>query len=247
MGLFSDLEIAWTPDRVMWHTFTPDERKHYRTPQPGLPPIEWRAPSMKAYLVEHWILASCAALLGAGALALLVAAWPERVWIPGVLFVVLAFLVLYIELQLWLRTFTRYIITPTRIIEMSGILSKEQKSIEWDNITDKSTRISYLGGLLGYGDIGIETANEASEFGPLRDVPEPREFLELIIAASKEPAPAPAAEVESAQFLDSIDSLLSGGGLIVEPRLVADPNDPERMLNVSGWRIRKAAADPPSW
>lgn len=55
-----------------------------------------------------------------------------------------------------------YVVTNLRVMKLEGVLSKSHRDASLDKINDLVMTQSILGRLLGYGDLQILTANEAS-------------------------------------------------------------------------------------
>ena len=58
----------------------------------------------------------------------------------------------------WTRTFE---VTDRRIVIRRGILSKQEHSVRLENIQDVALRRGFVGRMLGYGDIAVETSGTA--------------------------------------------------------------------------------------
>ncbi|MCJ7551284.1 MAG: PH domain-containing protein [Anaerolineae bacterium] len=115
---------------------------------------------------QHWlvllgrILAQGVLALGMGILITLI--W--RIWLPLSL-VPMAYLLLILPLLGMLRNVTiwksrQYVITNWRVIQMSGVFSKEVTDSALEKINDVKLEQSFWGRLLDYGDLEILTASE---------------------------------------------------------------------------------------
>jgi uncharacterized membrane protein YdbT with pleckstrin-like domain len=69
--------------------------------------------------------------------------------------------VLLLGRYIWWRNKV-YVVTNLRVMKLEGIFSKSHRDASLDKINDLVMRQSLLGRLLGYGDLQILTANEAS-------------------------------------------------------------------------------------
>ncbi len=227
------LPILARPETVMKSHFDSDELRLYEEAKAGISSIalvNWSAPSMAAYLARNWLIP---AILGSIGLVTLVTLGfirnPFGRFFAGVLLVVGGVMLLVLEVRLWLRTFTRYIVTPDRVIQMQGIVNRSASSIGLLAITDVNDTVGILGQFLDYGTITIESANEASKFRDLVDVPKPLRFLEWLDYARdnkvKPPKPTPLNDA-ALKALISISSLITDGGLVIEKS------------DAGGWRLK---------
>lgn len=55
-----------------------------------------------------------------------------------------------------------YMVTNHRVLKLEGVLTKSHRDASLDKINDMTLEQGLLGRLLGYGDVGISTANEAA-------------------------------------------------------------------------------------
>jgi uncharacterized membrane protein YdbT with pleckstrin-like domain len=69
--------------------------------------------------------------------------------------------VLLLARYVWWRNKV-YVVTNLRVMKLEGILSKSHRDASLDKINDLVMTQSILGRLLGYGDVQVLTANEAS-------------------------------------------------------------------------------------
>ena len=80
----------------------------------------------------------------------------------GMLLVVALVLgVLLLGRYVWWRN-KRYVVTNLRVMKLEGVLSKSHRDASLDKINDLVMHQSVWGRMLGYGDLQILTANEAS-------------------------------------------------------------------------------------
>ena len=235
------LQTFARPETVMRSHLDPEEIKLYddaRADKSLNPKINWSAPSKAAYLAKNWLIPLVIAGLFIAALVLLLLLRNAAGRLmSGALLVIIAAMLVTLEVRLWLRTYTRYIVTNDRVIRMEGIVTRSQSSIPLRAITDVSDKVGLVGQFLGYGDITIETANEASKFKELTEVPEPHVFLDWLEYARsqqvKPPKPTPANE-NALLALGSLAKLITDGGLVVE-----------RSPTGSGWRLKGPDPTPP--
>lgn len=55
-----------------------------------------------------------------------------------------------------------YLVTSARVLKLEGVFTKSHRDASLDKINDMTLEQGLLGRLLGYGDVGISTANEAA-------------------------------------------------------------------------------------
>jgi uncharacterized membrane protein YdbT with pleckstrin-like domain len=228
------------PETVMRSHLTDDELALYDSDEPEKRnKVQWVAPSAIAFLLRNWILP---AIIGGVFLAAAI------IWfvgdgadnrltrmLVGVFLLALSIQSYVLIVRLWLRTYTRYVITPERIMRMNGIVDRTQSSIRWVAITDISDSADFLAQIFRYGDISVETANEASKFKELTEVPRPKQFLELMNDARNaivRPPKATPLNEAALKALVSLEKLLTEGGLVVEP---AGPG--------RGWKVKRGVPD----
>lgn len=222
------------PDTVMRSHLNADELHLVNI---GDPSVSWESPSKVAFVIRHWIQSLI--VLGAlviFALVMLTQLGSQRISfvLAGLVMMVLAVEVMVLEVRLFFRTYLRYIITPTRVIRMDGIIDRRSASIEWSKINDISDHLGVLGQFFDFGNISIETANENSKFGELLDVPHPRRFLEQMNETRKKlTKPQPVSEA-ALKALVSLDRLLSEGGLLVHEQEVWTGEEVKK-----GWRVAR--------
>ena len=218
--------LIWPrPDPIMRSLLNPDELALYDSRKPEeRSKITWAAPSALAYLWKNWLIPAVMGGLLVAAIVIFVIGGNSRLTrgLVGILLVVLGVQLAALLVRLWFRTYTRYIITPNRILRMGGIYNRSQSSIEWDKITDLSEKVTLLGQFLRYGTITVETANEASKFGELIEVPRSNRFLQLMneakVAKGKPPAPPKATPLAQAalETVVALGKMVSDGHLKVE-------------------------------
>jgi membrane protein YdbS with pleckstrin-like domain len=212
------------PETVMRSHLTVEEIEMYDSQeQETRDRVQWVAPSAIAFLLRYWVIP---AVMG-GLTLIAVVTWAIGGWdnrlsrmLVGILLLALGVQAYVLAIRLWFRTYTRYIITPDRIIRMSGIVNRNQSSIQWVAITDISDSAGIWGQFFNFGDIDVETANEASKFKELTEVPRPKDFLarmnEARNAKARPPKSTPLNEA-ALKALVSLEKLFTEGGLVVEP------------------------------
>jgi membrane protein YdbS with pleckstrin-like domain len=77
--------------------------------------------------------------------------------------------------------YTSYVVTDTRIMRISGIISRRAHSIPWVRVTDLTIEQSLVGRLFGYATLHIESANEDSGLRDLEGVSDPMRFNQAVV------------------------------------------------------------------
>ena len=115
---------------------------------------------------QHWLILLgqilAKSVLALGLVILITLIW--RIWLPHAL-VPLAYLLLILPLLGLLRnviiwTSRQYIVTDWRVIQISGVFSKEVTDSSLEKVNDVKLEQSLGGRLLDYGDLEILTASE---------------------------------------------------------------------------------------
>ncbi len=102
------------------------------------------------------VLGTVAAVATAAALSLFVPGAVVVAWaLPVLPLVWLAWRYLY-----WVNKI--YMVTNRRVLKLEGLFTKIHRDASLDKINDMDLEQGLLGRLLGYGDLGISTANEAA-------------------------------------------------------------------------------------
>jgi uncharacterized membrane protein YdbT with pleckstrin-like domain len=115
---------------------------------------------------QHWLVLLgqilAKSVLALGLVILITLIW--RIWLPHAL-VPLAYLLLILPLLGLLRnviiwTSQQYIVTDWRVMQISGVFSKEVTDSSLEKVNDVKLEQSLGGRLLDYGDLEILTASE---------------------------------------------------------------------------------------
>jgi uncharacterized membrane protein YdbT with pleckstrin-like domain len=115
---------------------------------------------------QHWLVLIgqilAKSVLALGLVILITLIW--RIWLPHAL-VPLAYLLLILPLLGLLRnvaiwTSRQYIVTDWRVMQISGVFSKEVTDSSLEKVNDVKLEQSLAGRLLDYGDLEILTASE---------------------------------------------------------------------------------------
>lgn len=96
-------------------------------------------------------------------------------------FLLADFLLIKLVVERFQQLFTRYVITSSRIMRISGVLSRNSFSIPWSKVTDISFRQTMLMRYFGFANVRIESANEASGLQELRGLKNPLQFHRLML------------------------------------------------------------------
>jgi uncharacterized membrane protein YdbT with pleckstrin-like domain len=116
---------------------------------------------------QHWLILLgqilAKSVLALGLVILITLIW--WIWLPQSLVVPLAYLLLILPLLGLLRnviiwTSQQYIVTDWRVIQISGVFSKDVTDSSLEKVNDVKLEQSFLGRLLDYGDLEILTASE---------------------------------------------------------------------------------------
>jgi uncharacterized membrane protein YdbT with pleckstrin-like domain len=94
----------------------------------------------------------------------------------AVLFALFGFLVV----KRWLQHYTAYVMTTMRIMRLSGVFNRSLAWIPWVKITDIRYETTFVGRLLGYSTVYIDSANEQSGLGRMKNLQHPREFYRIL-------------------------------------------------------------------
>ena len=115
---------------------------------------------------RHWLVLLAeilaASVLAIALLVLITLIW--WIWLPNPL-VLLGYLLLLLPLLSLLRDFInwnnrQYIVTNWRVIQISGVFSKDVTDSSLEKVNDVKLEQSFWGRLLDYGDIEILTASD---------------------------------------------------------------------------------------
>jgi membrane protein YdbS with pleckstrin-like domain len=147
-------------------------------------------PSFQAFITEHILL-----VLGLFVAAGLFVGVVLNGSLTAILltFLVLAIVLLVLVLIRLSERYTSYVITNVRIMRVSGILTRRVHSIPWMRVTDLTFDQSWLGRVLGYATLHIESANEEGGLRDLVGVSNPmlfnRYLVDMVVAKQGPIAP----------------------------------------------------------
>jgi membrane protein YdbS with pleckstrin-like domain len=97
------------------------------------------------------------------------------------LLLILSVVLLVLVLKRLGDRYTSYVVTDTRIMRISGIISRRAHSIPWVRVTDLTIEQSLAGRFLGYATLHIESANEDSGLRDLEGVSDPLQFNQYVV------------------------------------------------------------------
>jgi membrane protein YdbS with pleckstrin-like domain len=147
-------------------------------------------PSFRNFMVENTLL--FVGLLVAGVLFLAIT-FNGSLAGAAVLLLILSIVLLVLVLKRLGDRYTSYVVTDTRIMRISGIVSRRAHSIPWVRVTDLTIEQSLAGRFFGYATLHIESANEDSGLRDLDGVSDPLQFNQYVVdmVVAKQGATAP--------------------------------------------------------
>jgi membrane protein YdbS with pleckstrin-like domain len=77
--------------------------------------------------------------------------------------------------------YTRYVVTGTRMIYLSGVINRSHQWIPWGQVTDMSYIQGWKERIQNIGRVRIESANEASPFKELKDLSHPETMMRVLV------------------------------------------------------------------
>jgi hypothetical protein len=86
----------------------------------------------------------------------------------------------FMAIKRWLQLYTAYVMTTMRIMRLSGFFTRSLAWIPWVKITDIRYETTFVGRLLGYSTVYIDSANEQSGLGRMKNLQHPREFYRIL-------------------------------------------------------------------
>jgi uncharacterized membrane protein YdbT with pleckstrin-like domain len=142
--------------------------------------ILWSRPSIFAYLVKETRLT-----LQTVAVFIL---WLIAIFVRGFVSTtaIIAFLifdghVLYLAYRRLEDLYTLYVFTNQRVMRLSGIFNRDQASIDWLRVVDFGWKQPFLGRLLGYATLRVDSASEKASLAELRDIPSRFKVNKIIV------------------------------------------------------------------
>jgi membrane protein YdbS with pleckstrin-like domain len=136
------------------------------------------APSYKSFLVENVVPLL---LIGSvSAVTIYFGLESTHYWTMARRLAVLFLLFSYMVVKRWLQHYTAYVMTTMRIMRLSGVFNRSLAWIPWVKITDIRYETTFVGRLLGYSTVYIDSANEQSGLGRMKNLQHPREFYRIL-------------------------------------------------------------------
>ena len=77
--------------------------------------------------------------------------------------------------------YTRYVVTGTRMIYLSGVINRSHQWIPWAKVTDMSYIQGWTERIQNIGRVHIESANEASPFKEMKDLSHPGTMMRVLV------------------------------------------------------------------
>jgi uncharacterized membrane protein YdbT with pleckstrin-like domain len=115
-----------------------------------------------------------------------------------------------------------YMVTNRRVLKLEGVFTKSHRDASLDKINDMSLEQGLFGRLLGYGDLGISTANEAASV-TYHFLDGPVEFKRQALMSREAGRPAPATASADADPIAQLERLgaLRQKGVVTEEEFQA--------------------------
>jgi Bacterial PH domain len=152
-------ELLASPSRVVRENLGVDEKV-----------LLWSRPALAAYLVKETRLSLQTLLM--------LLLWLTAIVVRGFASTtaIIAFLifdghVLYLAYRRLEDLYTLYVFTNQRVMRLSGIFNRDQASIDWLRVVDFGWKQPFLGRLLGYATLRVDSASEKASLAELRDIP----------------------------------------------------------------------------
>ena len=162
---------------------------------------------------QHWLVLAgeivSESLLSVAWVVLVTLIWLNWVLNPlmalGYLLLILPLISLGRDVLVWSNR--KYIVTNRRVIELSGVFSKNVTDSSLEKVNDVKMSQSFLGRLFGYGDIEIMTASELG-VNKLAHIGQPIQYKTTMINA-KEKLEHTSADVKPSSPAPSLPDLLT--------------------------------------
>jgi uncharacterized membrane protein YdbT with pleckstrin-like domain len=162
---------------------------------------------------QHWLVLAgeivSEGLLSVAWVVLVTLIWLNWVLNPlmvlGYLLLILPLISLGRDVLVWSNR--KYIVTNRRVIQLSGVFSKNVTDSSLEKVNDVKMSQSFLGRLFGYGDIEILTASELG-VNKLAHIGQPIQYKTTMINA-KEKLEHSSADLKPSQPAPSLPDLLT--------------------------------------
>jgi membrane protein YdbS with pleckstrin-like domain len=135
-------------------------------------------PSFRSFVVQNTLLFGGFLIVGVLFLGI---TFSGSLLAAGFLLLVLCVVLLVLVLKRLGDRYTSYVVTDTRIMRISGVITRRAHSIPWVRVTDLSIEQSFMGRLFGYATLHIESANEDSGLRDLDGVSDPMQFNQYVV------------------------------------------------------------------
>ena len=152
-------EVLATPSRVLQESLGEDEKV-----------LKWSRPAITAYLWRERRLSLQTFIAGLVWALFFVNLGLFHV-VSLILFMLFDGLILYLMYRRLEDLYTLYVFTDRRVMRLSGVFNRDQASIDWPRIVDFSWQQAFLGRLLGYATLRVDSASEKASFKEMRDIP----------------------------------------------------------------------------
>jgi membrane protein YdbS with pleckstrin-like domain len=135
-------------------------------------------PSFRSFMVQNTLLFAGFLIV---AVLFLGITFSGSLLAAAFLLLVLCVVLLVLVLKRLGDRYTSYVVTDTRIMRISGVISRRAHSIPWVRVTDLTIEQSLTGRLFGYATLHIESANEDSGLRDLDGVSDPMQFNQFVV------------------------------------------------------------------
>lgn len=136
------------------------------------------APALNAFVVDE--LPTIAVTVIVGVLAIGWGASTGNLFIAGLAMIGAGALLLSLQAKRWTQQYTAYVLTTARVMRVSGVFRRTAAWIPWVKVTDVRFEASFMGRLLGYATVYIDSANETSGLAEMKNLHDPRAFYLML-------------------------------------------------------------------
>ncbi len=136
------------------------------------------APALKAFVVEELPIIAVTAVAGVAAVGW--GASTGNLLIAGLAMIASGTLLLYLQAKRWAQQYTAYVLTTARVMRVSGVFHRTAAWIPWVKVTDVRFEASFMGRILGYATVYIDSANETSGLSEMKNLHDPRAFYIML-------------------------------------------------------------------
>jgi uncharacterized membrane protein YdbT with pleckstrin-like domain len=160
-------EFLAGPQTVVRQNLGPTERV-VKTYRPALPAFLLRNVSEIAIGVAVAVLSAFVGLAVGGVTGVMITA-----------FVISTEIVVFL-VKRFSEYYTLYVLTDDRVMKLSGVLKRNEASINWERVTDIAWDQSFTGRLFGFATLKVDSANEKAALKELRDIPNRGEVNQIV-------------------------------------------------------------------